>query len=77
MDEKPANDGKQNALPKNRHHDGPRLTGDPPEIAHRKFHPDDDHRQKDQDRHAGIDYELQQEISPVTRDAERLRSQLD
>jgi hypothetical protein len=65
--EKPADDGQQEKLPHGGRHDGPGLTGDPPEIVGRQLHPGDDHREKDQDRHAGIHDGLQQGTTHATR----------
>jgi hypothetical protein len=51
-DEKPTDGRQQDELPRGGRHDGLRLTCDATEVSGRQYHSDDDHRAKDQDRHA-------------------------
>jgi hypothetical protein len=63
-DENLPGDGQHGKLPHGGRHDGPGLTSDPPEIGRRQFHPDDDHRENDQDWHAGSHDGLQHGTFP-------------
>jgi hypothetical protein len=57
-----ADDGQHEELPRGGRHDDCGLTCDPPEIVRRQVLPDDDHREKDRGRYAGIHDRLQQGV---------------
>jgi hypothetical protein len=62
--EKRADDGQKGESGHRGRDDGCGLAADPPEIIDRQLHPDDDHREDHQGRHAGIHDSLQQVTSP-------------